>query len=199
MNCIHYDDLHIDEEWFNIGNEREGNSPRDIVFKFITYWIAFNAIFAKYQKEIYKDIEKNNKTKTENESEARQIIRLINDKYDECLKGIINFNDEQALNIFKEAPVFKSHIYPDDIDYLKGEINTFNYNQRHSIRIYRKFIGAKDPKKRLINLLLMIKQVRNNLFHGQKTYSPERNFDLVNSSQQILEIILQALIYSKRY
>ena len=50
MNNLHFDALNIDKEWFKIGKERKENTEKDVAFKFIAYWIAFNAIFSQYSR-----------------------------------------------------------------------------------------------------------------------------------------------------
>lgn len=187
MNNLHFDALNIDKEWFKIGKERKENTEKDVAFKFIAYWIAFNAIFSQYSR-------------FEGDNEAKQIRALVDVRYDKCLKGKINFDNNPVLNVFKEAPVFKSHFYPEEgFDYLNQRFPTNDRDIRRSIDIYKEFMCYNDDKEKLFNLLLMIKQVRNNLFHGKKTPYPERNYKLVDSSQKILETILKALIEFEEY
>lgn len=43
--------INISETWFNIGNEgidfKAYEDPKTIAIRFIAYWIAFNALYAK--------------------------------------------------------------------------------------------------------------------------------------------------------
>lgn len=176
--CLHFDCVNISEEWFKLGNDRKPNDVQDVLFKFVAYWIAFNSLF---EKAWHNSADVN---------EYKKIEHYINKEYEEKLKGVIDFDNSPELAVFKERPV------SNDKPNKKNKENTTEKNKEN----YDDFMNsALEEKKRLIALINMIKQVRNNLFHGSKAPHPERNYDLVNSSQKVLEKILDALIEKRRY
>ncbi len=186
MNYLYPENIKISQEWFETGNKYEEKSPSDVAFKFISYWISFNGLFSKYGDP---------KTDTE----ENQIRQFIDRYYDDYLIGLIDFDTADECEIFRELPVFNSadkrYRTPTKSKehYLKCEDSA---GKKTPVRIerFQTFINGKCEKERLIALILTIKQVRNNLFHGQKNPEPERNFKLVDSSQKILKKLLDAVI-----
>ena len=179
---LYYDCLNISEEWFKLGKGKDSEQSSDVVFKFIAYWIAFNGIFSKFSNGI--------------DTERHQIEELLNSKKFDSLIGLIDFDKAPECEVFREAPVFQCDRNPHSgVDYLLHNIMRDEYKScKNQIDNYRNFNQSTDERKRWLALLLTIKQVRNNLFHGQKTPSPDRNYELVNSSQKILEQVLFKLL-----
>ena len=69
-------------------------------------------------------------------------------------------------------------------------------------RIARDYVNInnsnKNPKERIQSLFQSMYRVRCNLFHGTKNPDIERDYRLVESSAEILEICLPAL-YAKTF
>lgn len=177
---LHYDDIKISREWFEIGEKKNCVSSEDVAFRFVAYWIAFNGLFSRAD-----DI-------SEDDSEQTQIEKYIAQEYEQRLMGILDDHIMRLPEIqeFKEKPVLRGKNIP-----IEGKDYRNIYNPSYP---YERFMDGRSEEERLIGLLLMIKQVRNNLFHGEKTPYPERNYKLVDGSQKILAIVLKALINDER-
>lgn len=182
---MHFDAIDISADWFRLGENtriNEETKETDIAIKFIAYWIAFNGLYARYATK-------------DSELAAPQIVRLIDGNF-KRLKGLIDFDNSPECAVFRSAPVFNGLERPNRLsDYRNGRSSEFGSSSISQVRNYQVFIDAsKDEKDRLIALMLTVKQVRNNLFHGQKNPEPARNYQLVCSSQIILKKVVQALI-----
>ncbi len=167
---MHYDELNISKEWFKIGNDKIGNNAADIAFRFIAYWIAFNSFYSKYS------LMKN---------ERDQITNYISKNYDSYFNNIIDFETDPEMEIFKKLPVL-SGTYRPRRDCVKSNKYSVLFNDLNNPTL--------PEEKRMEALFLTIYQVRCNMFHGSKTPEPERDYQLVDSSQKILEKVLRKLI-----
>ena len=178
---LHYDDIHISEKWFDIGETTQPSGASEIAFKFIAYWIAFNGLFSNYE------------LRDRDEYESDLIERLVHHRFSD-LEGLIDFDKDSACEIFREAPVFTRNNKPRAKTNYLNMLPDKNGKIPYTIELYQQFMKSRDEKERLIALLLTVKQVRNNLFHGQKNPTPERNYSLVDSSQDILRRVLEVLL-----
>lgn len=190
MSGIHFDQINIAEDWFEFG--KNGDFPNhsdddtsEVITRFVAYWIAFNAIYSVNFDKL------NKRVKTEmNIAEWKQIQHCINLYYDDCFKGVIDFNAEY-INIFKDAPVFEGRIEP-----VKGK----NYKGYYGFRFdhYRTLTDDESTEQDKLHALVQtIYQVRCNVFHGNKSSSPDRNYFLVKNSAIVLEKLLTAYMNKK--
>lgn len=178
-NYLHFDSCQISKVWFE-----RGEDEADIAFKFISYWISFNGLYGQF----YLDGNENRR------SERDQIRNLI-DNNNEKLVGLFDFEHDDRLAIFLEAPVLSGHKDGRSVENAHyGRVNDDDPN-RFAIRFYRTLIDVRRPTiDRLKALMVTIYQVRCNMFHGGKTPYPDRNYRLVDSSQYVLKKVLDVLM-----
>ena len=171
-----------------------GRQEDDVLFKFVSFWIAMNQLY-----NLHGD---------ENESEISRIKEFARNKH-----RIIDDNvDYQAgyMKIFKERPILGWFDTTDRYDWREGPDfvaeRIMNRFQHRSDRQYletncrdaaNNYVRICDPRCRSKDkaeaLLMSIYRVRCNLFHGGKNPEEERNYNLIESSVQILELILPGL------
>lgn len=187
--------IHTDEapgmiarEWFN-----RGSRESDAVFAFISYWITFNQLY-NYDRA--------------DEGTDRDRIRDFIGQHADIFLASLDFN-EKYFDVFTEAPVLAEAVRAPDLDWsyaseriltskLYDAIGSKLYSRTRCGDIVADHIDLIDegskPLRRIEILFDYIYQVRNNLFHGHKTPSPERNWRLVDSSAQVLEACLPELM-----
>lgn len=205
MKEIEYHPMQIAKEWFEHGKKKDGKDPSEVAFRFISFWIAFNAYYAadfdyKHDSRIKEDC----KDKKEYYSESELIKMYLMEKR-EYFNDLFDFDNEPELAIFRENPVFKVSSSPfENFDY-KDKVHISDESKlpkgtKEIIKTYQTFIDTKESKiERLKALVLTINQVRNNMFHGGKTPTPERNYNLVDSSQWVIGKILKKLEEKEKY
>ncbi len=187
--------VHTDEAPFIIAREwfDRGSRESDSVYAFISYWITFNQLYNYDAEDIGSDRDK-----------IMDFIRRHSDIFISC----VDFNADY-LDVFMESPVMAEDVRAPELDWsyesehaltdrLYAAVGSRVYNRRKCADIVAGHIDLIDddiaPLKRIRILFSYIYQVRNNLFHGHKTPSPERNWRLVDSSAQILEACLPDLM-----
>ena len=172
---LHFDSMQISKEWFEIGASKDGVEPFDVAFRFIAFWIAFNGHYAKVSSG----------------SEHEQ-IEIFMKENSEKFSNLFDFDNDLKLAIFRTGPVFRGTASPNyQTDYLHNDLSLFRSNQRDYIQRYRDFMDTSASyEDRLTALIFTIYDVRCNMFHGGKTPSPDRNYELVDASQWVLEKML---------
>ena len=176
----------IAKEWFNRGKNEE-----DTVFAFICYWITFNQLYSYCAQDRMSE---------------RELIKDFIRNYRDIFKSCLDFSDPM-MDVFFEAPVLEKSASATGLDWFQSKAGIldelydmigFYYDKgecRHIMNMHLDLLNDGNNKLSRIQILFMyIYQVRCNLFHGNKTPTPERDWRLVESSAQILEIVLPKLI-----
>lgn len=196
--------LHIDQvpktianEWFDRGKNEE------TLFRFVSYWIVFNHL---YNYGLTNIDDKNERCRIEDYCK-RHMPTLIN---------TLDFR-ELKLDEFLSNPVIPGSRTVDDIlpfeskDKIKEKILNvlyhYNLNNNNSKDKYREIEGkaekiaeeylnirGSNKRKKIMSLFSAMYTVRCNLFHGNKTPHPSRDYYLVEESASILEKCLESLI-----
>lgn len=164
MSQLDFDSINIQQVWFDMGQNKEGDTSSDLAFRFIAYWIAFNAFYGhgnpkQTEKDQIKKCIENNKT---------------------LLAHLINLDTDQALSVFKNDPVYSMRGGA-----RGGTANTEQQSKddKFSQELHHAFCDLnRSYIERLKALMLTIYQVRCNMFHGSKSPYPERNYELVKAS-----------------
>ena len=79
-----------------------------------------------------------------------------------------------------------------EVDYLLSQpVIDMRGNGKDTAEYVRAFHAAKDPLERLINVFMVIYQVRCNLEHGQKSPSRERDVQLCACSAPVVAAVVQ--------
>ena len=171
-----------------------GNKEEDVLFKFVSYWIALNQMY-NYRGD-------------ENDSEASK-IKAFGRKHDRIIIYALDFQAEY-MKIFKERPILGWFDRADRYDWREGEdfvaermMQKFSYlqnrprfesNIRDAAKYYVRICDSNCRSKNKSEALLMsIYRIRCNLFHGNKDPDSERNYRLIESSARILENVLPLL------
>lgn len=187
---VHTDEapVTIAREWFD-----RGRRESDAVFAFISYWITFNQLYNYGRADEGTDRDR-----------IRDFIRQHADAFITCLDF-----DADYLDVFMESPVMAGSVRAPELDWSYGSVGMLtdklydavgseSYIHKKCGDIVRNHIKLIDddidPLKRIMILFDYIYQVRCNLFHGHKTPSPERNWRLIDSSAQVLEVCLPELM-----
>ena len=171
-----------------------GNKENDVLFKFVSYWIALNQLY--------------NFDGDDNKKE-RSRIKSFSRKYAQKIVEALEFNADY-MKIFKERPILAGFNTTGEYDWKEEPdsiaqkiINRF---KSHKGRLYFEsnckdaanyYVWMNNPNRESEDkaeaLLMSIYQVRCNLFHGNKDPELKRNYDLIESSARILEILLPVL------
>lgn len=177
----------IAKEWFN-----KGKAEKDVVFAFICYWITFNQLYSYYAQPRLSE---------------RGMVEDFIRQHRNSFKSLIDMSDP-IVDVFLEAPVLEKSATAVGIDWTQSEADILDnlcdkignyYSEGESRSIMKRHIRLIDEDNnkldRIIVLFMYIYQVRCNLFHGNKTPTPKRDWRLVESSSQILGTVLPTLIF----
>ena len=171
-----------------------GNKEEDVLFKFVSYWIAINQLYNYHGDE--------------DDSESER-IKAFSRKYYKEIAATVDYQADY-MKIFKERPILRWYDTTDRYDWRMGNefvseriMNKFSnrqdmpYFESNCKDAARCYVRICDPKYndsfKSEALLMSIYRVRCNLFHGNKDPDLRRNYDLIESSARILEILLPVL------
>lgn len=207
----------------------ELNEPisSDDIFKFMTYWVAFNSLYDSYSKQ-YKHDNKHYKQ----DGDDRRLKRLSEalENYEENEKrfigGIAQFeeNENKAFSEKLEIILYLDSIINELATYgydklidscteildrpvLKGN-ELLSYDEaktkekyRIATRNYERITGRIrcSEKSKITYLIMTIYQVRCNLFHGSKKPLEDRDQKLVYESSVIMEKVLRVIFSMEKY
>lgn len=168
-----------------------GENEEDTVFAFISYWITFNQLYSYCAQDRMSE---------------RELIKDFIRNYREIFKNCLDFSDAM-MDVFFEGPVLEKSASAAGLDWSQSKAGIiddlcdkvgFYFDKgecRHIMNMHLDLLNDGNSKMNRIQILFMyIYQVRCNLFHGNKTPTPERDWRLVESSAQVLEKVLPTLI-----
>ncbi len=179
--------IYISREWYQIGNNHhpvaDNDKSESVAFKFVSYWVSFNALYAVEKKK-------------EEMSEREQIEAFIRNN-EARLTGLFRYSMDGSIQIFLERPVLYGTDMPDGGMYSPDrKYNELECKHKNEFALWRDLNESVEKYKEidaLVYLIQTIYTVRNNLFHGHKTPYPSRNYQLVDCSQQIMRKLLERL------
>lgn len=109
--------------------------------------------------------------------------KLINEFLDDNKDKLKNsydkiFSNMIDLEIFNELPVYDGR----------------GGRRKKAVETHNNFLYACDKTEKARALILMIYQVRCNLFHGNKSLGNKRDMKLIKASADVMEIILESIL-----
>ncbi len=172
-NNQNYQSKQIVKTWFE--RAKKGNKLYNYFDRFISLWVSFNCFFVS---EFYKTAKNDSGAREPSEKDYLRIIyteKNYKNKYSELLNQNKKFKDE--LNTF-----FKYLNGSGYITHFKGKVADMRPNRRTEINA-QSFENLNNFKQ----FILVVYQIRCNLFHGNK--NPDANGDI-----KLVESIFKSFI-----
>ncbi|QAT49557.1 hypothetical protein EQM14_07070 [Caproiciproducens sp. NJN-50] len=151
------------EEWY-----KKGCKEKESVFRFVSYFIAFNYLYASTRHTV-----QNRSGKERDEDEWKTIQR---------------FSIEKIAPYYIDDTPFA--ILDDKSEFYKKPVKAVNSGK---IKDYIKHVEFKE--KHIDQLFLAIYQVRCNLFHGSKVMVSPRDQSLVADGAKVLEDFMKRWLH----
>ena len=171
-------------EWYNKGElllkKHEQDNDTGLLFEsYIYLWIALTVAAKEYCACAGQDFKKNNNEKSTDKDEilhwakvrTKQIIEILKEHEQDILELCSREGSKTKLPImdFESKDVLNHH--NNFISYWEGQ---------------NKYI---EPKKIVQTFILILNRVRNNLFHGGKSFSVESDCEILRITCPILKRI----------
>jgi hypothetical protein len=171
-------------EWYKKGetllNKYDQNGDSGLLFEsYIYLWIALTVAAKEYCACDGKDFKKNNNEKSTDKEEIlhwanvgnKQIIQILKEHEQDILELCSRKGSKTGTPIMDVYGDKIIEFHNDFISYWEGE---------------NKYI---EPKKIVQTFILILNRVRNNLFHGGKSFSVESDCEILRITCPILKRI----------
>jgi hypothetical protein len=183
------------KEWYKKGetllNKHEQNGDSGLLFEsYIYLWIALTVAAKEYCACNNKDFKKNS---IENSTDKQEILHWANVRIEQIIK-ILKEHNEDILELCSR----------------KGSKTGTPLMDVYSVRIidyHNKFISYFEDQNKYImpprlvveTFILILNRVRNNLFHGGKSFSVESDCEILRITCPILKRITLECINTTGY
>lgn len=147
---------------------KKAENEHDVFDKFVSLWFVLNALYNEFFSS----------------SERYAIKEFIDHKYNQRV------NNTKIKQLLSDTNVtfFKHRIIRD----IRGNLNNSGSYREDTKENARILSGSDYPvNRRLKELLMILYQVRCNLFHGDKMYNRESDMTVISSAANVLMIVLK--------